>query len=142
MLSSSRTEVLAQMDGIQTDRGAACAALAGYVTLTARNGDSMMHGVLPSVIPHQSAALNGCFPGSDGNWCVKLWFDQEDKHPKHSEQFSCLLSLCEYLSLAPKWWKYSHLLCSPCLDAWLIKFSGSLWAHLRVVGMLQFVFLT
>ena len=71
VLSWSRTELLPQVDGIQTDRGAACAALAGYVTLTARNGDSMMHGVLPSVIPHHSAALNSCFPGSDGNWWVK-----------------------------------------------------------------------
>ena len=34
--------------------------------------------------------------------CKTLWFDQENKHPKHSEQFSCLLSLCEYLSVAPK----------------------------------------
>lgn len=71
VLSWSRTELLPQVDGIQTDRGAACAALAGYVTLTARNGDSMMHGVLPSVIPHHGAALNSCFPGSDGNWWVK-----------------------------------------------------------------------
>lgn len=45
--------------------------VSGYMTLATRNGDSVVHGLLPSILSHShgNTSFNTCLHGTDGNWC-------------------------------------------------------------------------
>ncbi|KAK7465086.1 hypothetical protein BaRGS_00037744 [Batillaria attramentaria] len=61
---------LCQVDNVElVDNQPASPTLSGFMTVTSRNGESVMHGLLPSLIshPHNTASLSGCVP-AEGNW--------------------------------------------------------------------------